>query len=55
MTLPETLRAPELDRLAQHLDFLFEMSCSPGQSLLLVMSEALSFHYSQGFGRGHRV
>lgn len=44
-TLPEILRTPELDRLAQHLDFLFEMSGSPGQNFLLVMSEVLSFHY----------
>jgi hypothetical protein len=45
-TLPETLRTPELERLAQHLEFLFEMSGSPGQSFLVVMTEVLSFHYA---------
>lgn len=45
-TLPEKLRTPELKRLAQHLEFLFEMSGSPGQSFLLVMTEVLGFHYS---------
>ena len=44
--LPPALRTPELDRLSQHFDFLFEMSGSPGQSLLLVMTEVLNFHYS---------
>lgn len=44
--LSPSLRTPELERLSQHLAFLFEMSGSPGQSLLLVMTEVLNFHYA---------
>lgn len=43
-TLPPALRTPEIERMSQHLDFLYEMNGSPGQSLLLVMTEILNFH-----------
>lgn len=44
--LPPSLRTPELDRLALHLAFLHELSGSKGQSLLVVMTQALDFHYA---------
>jgi hypothetical protein len=44
--LPPALRTPELDRLSLHLDFLHELSGSRGQSLLVVMTETLDFHYA---------